>query len=69
MMLTGSTEFSMFCLGDAYFESEEMQGYTAEEIAAAKAFASKYGSDMYRILMHSAVQKRWQQIILPISIM
>ena len=49
MMLTGSTEFSMFCLGDAYFESEEMQGYTAEEIAAAKAFASKYGSDMYRI--------------------
>lgn len=49
MMLTGSTEFSMFCLGDTYFESEEMQGYTEEEITAAKAFASKYGSDMYRI--------------------
>lgn len=49
MMLTGSSEFSMFCLGDSYFDSEEMAGYTEEEIAAAKAFATKYGSDMYRI--------------------
>lgn len=49
MMLTGSSEFSLFCLGDAYFTSDDMAGYTEEEIKNAKAFASKYGSDMYRI--------------------
>lgn len=49
MMLTGSSEFSLFCLGDAYFKSEDMAGYTEDEIESAKAFASKYGSDMYRI--------------------
>lgn len=49
MMLTGSSEFSMFCLGDPYFESEDMKGYSEEEIKNAKAFASKYGSEMYRI--------------------
>ncbi|WP_277405662.1 carboxylesterase family protein [Lacrimispora xylanisolvens] len=49
MMLTGSSEFSMFCLGDGYFKSDDMAGYSEDEIKAAKAFASKYGSDMYRI--------------------
>ena len=49
MMLTGSSEFSMFCLGDGYFKSDDMAGYSEDEIKAAKAFATKYGSDMYRI--------------------
>ncbi|WP_097004600.1 carboxylesterase family protein [Lacrimispora amygdalina] len=49
MMLTGSSEFSLFCLGDGYFKSDDMAGYSEEEIKAAKAFASKYGSDIYRI--------------------
>ncbi|NNJ30784.1 carboxylesterase family protein [Lacrimispora defluvii] len=49
MMLTGGSEFSMFCLGDGYFKSDDMTGYSENEINAAKAFASKYGSDMYRI--------------------
>ena len=49
MMLTGSSEFSMFCLGDGYFKSDDMAGYSEDEIKAAKAFASKYGSEMYRI--------------------
>ena len=60
MMLTGSSEFSMFCLGDGYFNSDDMAGYSEEEIKAAKAFASQYGSDMYRIFnaQESAV-KMW----------
>ena len=49
MMLTGSTEFSLFCLGDGYFKSDDMAGYSEAEVNAAKAFASKYGSNMYRI--------------------
>lgn len=47
IMLTGTTEFSMFAAGDAYFSSEEMAGYSEEEIAQAKEFAIKYGSQMY----------------------
>ena len=49
MMLTGSSEFSLFCLNDPYFKSDDMKGYSEEELKSAKAFASKYGSDMYRI--------------------
>lgn len=49
MMLTGSSEFSLFCLNDPYFNSDDMKGYSEEESKNAKAFASKYGSDMYRI--------------------
>nr|WP_314462859.1 carboxylesterase family protein [uncultured Clostridium sp.] len=49
MMLTGSSEFSLFCLGDGYFKSDDMAGYSEDEVKAAKAFASKYGSAMYRI--------------------
>ena len=48
-MLTGSTEFSMFAAWDAYFGSAEMKAYSAAETNAAKDFAVKYGSDMYRI--------------------
>lgn len=49
LMLTGSTEFSMFAAWDAYFGSAEMKAYPAAETDAAKNFAVKYGSDMYRI--------------------
>lgn len=49
LMLTGSTEFSMFAAWDAYFGSAEMKAYSAAETNAAKDFAVKYGSDMYRI--------------------
>lgn len=49
MMLTGSSEFSMFCLGDPYFNSQDMAGYSEEERKTAMAFASRYGSEMYRI--------------------
>lgn len=49
LMLTGSTEFSMFNVFDAYYSSEEMAGYDASTIQAAKTFATRYGSDMYRI--------------------
>ena len=47
IMLTGTTEFSMFANGDSYFSSEEMKNYSDEEIEKAKTFAVKYGSKMY----------------------
>ena len=50
LMLTGDTEFSMFNIFDGAYAAEEVTTkYSAEEIAAAKQFASIYGSDMYRI--------------------
>ena len=49
IMLTGATEFSFFCLFDAFFSSDAVADLSEEEIEAAKAFANKYGSDMYRI--------------------
>lgn len=49
LMLTGSTEFSMFCNFDAYFSGPEMAALPAEIQQAAKNFAREYGSDMYRI--------------------
>lgn len=49
LMLTGKTEFSMFAAWDACFGSAEMKAYPAAEANAAKDFAVKYGSDMYRI--------------------
>lgn len=47
IMLTGTTEFSMFANGDSYFSSEGMTNYSAEDIEKAKTFAIKYGSKMY----------------------
>ena len=47
IMLTGTTEFSMFANGNSYFSSEEMKNYSDEEIEKAKTFAVKYGSKMY----------------------
>lgn len=49
LMLTGSTEFSMFAAWDSYFSSDEMKACPAAEVEAAKEFAINYGSDMYRI--------------------
>ena len=43
IMLTGTTEFSMFCMGSPVYEE------LGEEGDAAMAFASSYGSDLYRI--------------------
>lgn len=50
LMLTGDTEFTFFNVFDgSYGKDEVTANYTEEEIAAAKQFASIYGSDMYRI--------------------
>jgi para-nitrobenzyl esterase len=49
MMLTGSTEFSLFCRFDSYFNGTDMAAYTKEQVEAAKSLATQYGSDMYRI--------------------
>ena len=49
IMLTGATEFSFFCLFDAFFESDAVADLSEDEIDAAKRFANVYGSDMYRI--------------------
>ena len=49
LMLTGSTEFSMFAGWDRYFYSAEMKAYPADEVQSARHFAIQYGSDMYRI--------------------
>lgn len=50
LMLTGDTEFTFFNVFDGAYNAETVTTtYTAEEIAAAKLFASVYGSDMYRI--------------------
>ena len=49
IMLTGSTEFSMFNNFDPYYSSDAMAGLSAEIVQAANNFGCKYGSDMYRI--------------------
>ncbi len=49
IMLTGSTEFSMFNVLDDYYSSDAMAGLDAATVQAAKDFGTKYGSDMYRI--------------------
>lgn len=43
MMLTGETEFSMFCMGSPVYDE------LGDESEAALAFATSYGSDLYRI--------------------
>ena len=49
IMLTGSTEFSFFDYGDAFWNSDEASVLEAADLQAAKDFANTYGSDMYRI--------------------
>ncbi|WP_322150620.1 carboxylesterase family protein [Paratractidigestivibacter sp.] len=49
IMLTGSSEFSMFSLGDSWWKGEEATALGNEVLAAASNFSVKYGSDMYRI--------------------
>jgi para-nitrobenzyl esterase len=49
IMLTGSTEFSFFCLFDGFFSGDDFAEMSEDEVNAAKAFANTYGSDMYRI--------------------
>ncbi|MBR2258627.1 MAG: carboxylesterase/lipase family protein [Blautia sp.] len=49
LMLTGATEFSLFCNFDGYFFSPAITELDEETQEAAKAFARLYGSDMYRI--------------------
>ena len=47
LMLTGTTEFSMFAYGDAYYSSDAMAALSEEELETAKNFAISYGSKMY----------------------
>ena len=49
IMLTGSTEFSFFDYGDAFWNSEAASALDETDLQAAKDFANTYGSDMYRI--------------------
>ena len=49
IMLTGSTEFSFFDYGDAFWNSDEASALDEADLQAAKDFANTYGSDMYRI--------------------
>ena len=49
IMLTGSTEFSFFDYGDAFWDSDEASALDEDDLQAAKDFANAYGSDMYRI--------------------
>lgn len=49
IMLTGSSEFSMFSLGDSWWKGEEATALGADVLTAASTFSAKYGSDMYRI--------------------
>lgn len=49
IMLTGSSEFSMFSLGDSWWKSDEATALDEDVLSAASAFSVKYGSDMYRI--------------------
>ena len=49
IMLTGSTEFSFFDYGDAFWNSDEAAALDEADLQAAKDFANTYGSDMYRI--------------------
>lgn len=58
LMLTGTTEFSMFAEGDAYFSDGEMAGLSGEGLEAAKAFAIRYGSHMYEYFNTEASAER-----------
>lgn len=58
MMVTGTTEFKGFTDGDAYLNSDAMNDCTKEERSAAAAFASKYGSRMYRYFNTDASAER-----------
>lgn len=47
IMLTGTTEFSMFASGDAYYSSDAVASLSEEDLGKAKDFAISYGSRMY----------------------
>jgi len=49
LMLTGSTEFSLFCSFDGFYFSPVITALDEDGQNAAKDFAKLYGSDMYRI--------------------
>lgn len=49
IMVTGTDEFSMFAGFDAYYSSDAVKALDEDTQAAAKTFAVRYGSDMYRI--------------------
>lgn len=49
IMLTGSTEFSLFCNYDSYYFTPEFESLPSETQQATKTFVREYGSDMYRI--------------------
>lgn len=48
MLVTGSTEFSLFALWDSYFSGEEMKALAPADLEAARQFAVTYGSALYR---------------------
>ena len=68
MMVTGSTEFSFFCLFDGFFFSPAAQVLGEDSLNAAKSFANKYGSDMYRIFNAQESARSMQDYKSPIYI-
>lgn len=67
LMLTGTSEFSMFALGDAYYGSEEMAGLSEQELQAAKDFAVRYGSRMYGYFnAEASAERMWENYESPI---
>lgn len=49
LMLTGSTEFSLFNNFDGFYSSDAVAEWDEETLTAAKEFGCTYGSDIYRI--------------------
>lgn len=58
MMLSGTTEFSMFALGDPFLLDSQMMKYSARHRLRAALFASRYGSRMYRYFNTDASAQR-----------
>lgn len=58
MMLSGTTEFSMFALGDPFLLDPQMIQYSARYRLRAALFASRYGSRMYRYFNTDASAQR-----------
>ena len=58
MMLSGTTEFSMFALGDPFLLEPQMMQYSARYRLRAALFAGRYGSRMYRYFNTDASAQR-----------
>lgn len=58
LMVSGTTEFSMFALGDPFLLEPQMMQFSARYRLRAAQFASRYGSRMYRYFNTDASAKK-----------